>query len=1034
MTNQIYNRFDPSKQHERVLFRADKVLQSAELNEMQSMQANRLRGIADVLFKEGDIIRGCQCITVPSTGVTTVEAGALYVAGAVRGIAPAQLLVSPLGVVYVGAYLQSRVVTEQDDDSLYNPAAGTRGYGEAGAAREAVALVWGVQGDGTPGTFYPVWTIVDGWVMPKEPPPNIDGVTQALARYDRDSAGGTYVVRGLDVVMGADLPTGHQVYTVREGAARINGHALELGASRRLVYDAQPDLAYVDSEPHASSGEAAQRVPFDRVPAVGMPVVRIQARKTVSISHGGFAGAADPLPDNAVLVVERVQQGGTNYVQGADWKLTAGQIDWSPAGAEPVPGTSYDVTYQYMLVAEPTDMDSAGFTVAGALPGTLIQASYNYALRRYDRLVMTADGTMQWVRGVPAAWTPKVPAAPGGTLALATVYQSWDGQRRVDQDAVRVVSMQQLKAQQDQIVFLRADLAELRLSVDVSARHSGIKKGLFADPMLDNNLRDAGKAQTASILGGLLMLPMDVQIHQIGLGVTQAQTTPFNRVPVLGQLARTSSMLVNPYGAFDVPPRMATLTPAVDYWTDVQTQWANPIVVLMTPGQNAANSQTQRTLAQSTSLLEHLRQIDVEFWLDFPVNEQLASITFDGIDVAPAPLPGGTLVAGAQGLRGTFTVPAGVPAGTKAVSFTGSGGTQADAVFTGQGQLLEQQVAKLQVSLYDPLAQTFTLTAAREVCGARLWFTVAATQDVQVQLRTVVAGVPSRTILAECVLKPAQIQLDSATQAEWAPLALEAGAEYALVVLTNDAAAAVATAGLGGWDEHLQQWVTSQPYSVGVLLSSSNASTWTAHQSDDLTFELLAAEHTTTEHMLELGTVSVVDATDLMVQAGAVLPAAAAGLVFSMQLEGGSTYEAAAGQAVQLPARYSGTVAVRARLSGNTQFAAHLLPGLQLIAGSVQASGDYISPAVGAGADVSLHVVVEALLPAGSTLTVQMQADGEEIWQDVPYLSASPQTAGVLELTYRKSGITADRLRVRLVLEGGISARPEITNLRAIVL
>lgn len=1033
MTTQIYNRFDPAKGHESVLFRADRVLQSAELNELQSMQAHRLRGLADVLFKEGDIIRGCQCITVPSTGATTVEAGALYVAGAVRGIAPAQLQVNPLGTVYVGVYLQSRTITEQDDPALYNPAAGTRGYGEAGAAREVVTLAWGVQGDGTPGTFYPVWTIVDGWVMPKEPPPNIDAVTQALVRYDRDSAGGTYVVSGLQVIMGADLPTGQQVYTVREGVARVNGHALELGYSRRLVHDAQPDLQWVDSEPHTSAGVAAQRVPFDRVPAVGVPQVRIQARRTVTLTHGGFAGAADPLPDEAVLLIEAVTQAGVPFAQGADWKLTGCQVDWSPAGAEPAPGSAYDVTYQYMLNVVPTAVDSTGFTVEGALPNTLILTSYNFALRRFDRLVMDAQGTLQWVKGVPATWSPKVPPVPAGVLALATVYQSWDDSRRVDQDAVRVVPMQQLQAQQDQIALLRADLAELRLSVDVSGRHSGVKKGLFADPMIDNSLRDAGKPQSAHILGGKLMLPMDVTLHQIGQAITAVQTTPYNAVPVLSQLARTGSMLVNPYGAFDVLPRKATLTPAVDYWTDVDTQWVNPIVLSLTPSQSAQNKETQRVQSQSTALLEHLRPIEVAFWLDFPVNETLASVTFDGIAVDAQPLAGGDLVATAEGLRGTFTIPEGVPAGTKPVVFTGAAGTVAETVFTGQGELLTQSVSRVTVQLYDPLAQTFTLTAPREICGVHLWFTTKGVEDVQVQIRAVVGGVPSRTILTEATLKPAQIAVGAATAVAWPALSLEAGVEYALVVLTNDAVTALAIAQLGGWDEHLRQHVTSQPYSVGVLLSSSNASTWTPHQTDDLAFELLATEHTANVHMLELGTVAVEDATDLMIQAGAVLPAAAAGVVVAMQLDNGTSYEAAPGQAVQLPSRYTGNVIARARLSGDAHFAAHLLPGMQLVVGSVQTAGDYITPAITAGNNVDLHVVVEALMPAGAALLVHMQAEGAQDWVEVPYLSSSPQTAGVLELTYRLQDVSADRLRVRLLLSGSHSARPEIANLRVVV-
>lgn len=1033
----IYDRFDAGKRYDRLQFAADRVLQSAELNELQSMQQHRLRGITDVLFKEGDIVRGCQCITSADTGATTIEAGALYVAGAVRGITPGTLTVATVGTVYVGAYLQTDTVTELHDPELLNPAAGTRGYGEPGALRERVTLVWGAQGDGTAGTFYPVWTIIDGSVMPKEPPPNIDAVTQALARYDRDSAGGTYVVRGLDVIMGEDLATGQQVYTVREGAARVNGHPLELGASRRLVYEAKPDLFFVDSEPHTSAGTAAQRIRFDRQPAVGTPQVRVQARKTVTLTHGGFTGAADPLPDNAVLAVDSVVQAGTTYVQGTDWKLVGGQIDWSPSGAEPVPGSTYQVTYQYMLNATPTAVDSTGFTVEGALKDTLVLVSYHYALRRYDRLVLNSEGQLQWVPGVPAAWSPKVPAAPSGTLALASVYQSWDSNRRVDQDAVRVVPMQTLKAYQDHIQTIYADLAELRLSVDVSGRHSGVKKGLFADPMLDNGLRDAGRAQTGHILGGQLQLPMNAKLHQIGTDITSPQTTPYQPVVVLDQLGRTGSMLVNPYGAFDVLPSAATLTPAVDYWTDVQTQWANPIILRLTPSQ-ARPSETEKLLSESTKALEKLRQIDVQFWLDFPVGETLTELIFDGIPVTPQPLTGGTLVATAQGLKGTFKIPAGVPSGTKSVHFTGRAGSHAEAVFTGQGQLLERSVAKITVQLYDPLAQTFTLGTTREICGTRLWFAAAGDKDVQVQLREVTSGVPSRSILAECVLKPAQISADIAatkpTQAQWAPVLLESGVEYAIVVLTNDATTALAVAELGGWDAARAQWVTSQPYSVGVLLSSSNASTWTPHQTRDMTFELLAAEHTATTRTIELGSIAVQDATDLMVQAGAMLPAADAQLVFAMQLEDGSTLEAAPGQAVQLASRYSGNVAVRAKLSGNTNHAAHLLPGMQLVAGSLQATGDYISPAINAGTNVTLNVVAEAVLPAGSALAVQMQAEGSSAWTNVPYLSTSPQTAGVLELSYRLTGISAERLRVRLVLTGSHGARPQVTNLRAIVI
>jgi len=1038
MSNQIYNHYEPAKSYERLLFRADKVLQSAELNELQSMTGARLRGIADVLFKEGDIVSGCQCISNDDTGAATLENGTLYVAGSVRGIGPAQLTVPTVGPITVGAYLQTDVVTELEDPDLYNPAAGTRGYGQAGAARERVRLVWGVQGDGTPGSYYPVWNIIDGVVMPKEPPPNIDAVTQAIARYDRDASGGTYVVRGMDVTMGADLPTGQQVYFLREGAARIGGNAVQLSAGRRMVYDTAPDLEWVDSEPHVSATAAAQRVNFDRAPMVGLPQVRVQARKTATIVHGGFSGAADPLPDNAVLLIEQIKQGATVYKQGADYVLTAGQIDWSPSGAEPLPGSSYEVTYQYMLQADPQEVNATGCTVTGALPGTLMLVSYHYALRRYDRLVMDGTGITAWIKGVPAPWNPAPPAVPAGSLLLATVWQSWDASRRVINDSVRVVPMQTLNQFRDWIYGIYADLAEVRLHVDAQGRASGVKKGLFADPMINDSSRDAGVPQTAFIMGGWLQLPMDVTLEQLGTNITEPQTTPYAPTPLISQPARTGAMLVNPYNAFDPLPSKLTLVPEVDYWTEVDTKWANPWVINVHTYEQELMGKSVVTgdmvLAESRAALSTLRPIEVRFTASFPHGDALHKLLFDGLELPVQPLPGGSLVAGGQGLQGRFTIPEGIPAGTKVVSVIGTSGNYADALFTGQGELITQTRQQIIKRYYDPLAQTFALDAAAEVCGVDLWFTAKGPQQVQVQIREVESGVPGRAIVAQAYVAAAAINVGAPTRVTWPPVLLQGGRDYAVVALTNDAETALAVADLGAWDETSGQWVSSQPYQVGVLLSSSNASTWTAHQTRDLTFTLLAAQHTSTERTLELGSVAVQDATDVVVLAGCVTPVAGSGVTFAMRLDDGTVLQAAAGQPVQLPSRYSGQVATSARITGNQGMAAQLLPGMQLLAASLKSSGDYVSPAIKATGGTQLTVILEALLPAGSSLTVQMQKVGASAWTDVPFISSSPQTAGVLELTYNLAGLSADAVRVRVLLTGSHNARPRAANLRAYVI
>ena len=270
MPEGYYNRFDPAKKFEAHLYRAGFAVQNTEFNEMQSAFLDRLKGVADALFRDGDVIRDARVVIDAETGATTCEAGAVYLKGAVRGVAPKAISVPIVGVIAIGLYLQESVVTELEDPSLRDPAVGTRNYQEPGAARLRVEAVWGYAGDAQSGEFFPIYQVENGLLRAKEAPPNLDGVTQALARYDRDSSGGSYVVSGLSVATAADLATGEQVYTLSEGRARVNGYGVELTTSRRLVYSAAPDLRAIDSEPHPSTTAAAQRITLDRTPVASI--------------------------------------------------------------------------------------------------------------------------------------------------------------------------------------------------------------------------------------------------------------------------------------------------------------------------------------------------------------------------------------------------------------------------------------------------------------------------------------------------------------------------------------------------------------------------------------------------------------------------------------------------------------------------------------------------------------------------------------------------------------------------------------------
>lgn len=657
--NGYYNRSEAeqAKGYERHEFLAGRVLQSAELNEVQAYATNRIKALGDALYKDGDIVRDARAIVDQQTGVTQLESGAVYLRGTVRGVPSGKITIPVTGTVVIGIYLNENIVTEAEDTDLLDPARETRSYQEPGAARLQIIPQWGYQGDGmSDGEFFPIYYVDDGQLRAKEAPPQLDSVSQAIARYDRDSTGSSYIVSGMQVTALNDMEDGTQVYSVKDGRARINGFGVSLSTSRRLEYPAQPDLRYIDSEPHASSGVGAQRVNLDRTPISQITQVRITAEKTASLVHGTFSGAQDPLPDTSVIEIVSVSQADKTYVKDVDYKLTSGKVDWSLSGDEPSPGTTYSVTYRYITSVEPTNVDSTGFTVEGAVSGTLILTNYYVKLPRIDRLCMDENGAFLWVQGVATDYDPVRPQVQSNVLAICQIYQTWDGNRRIVNDGVRVVTMNEIEGMNSRLDNLTDLVAQQKLVSDIGTRESAAKKGMFVDPFIDDSQRDQGISQTAAVLGYGLTLPIEGDAVSVSTDVSGPTSCEFTLEPVLSQTSRTGDMKINPYMAFTVPAKPVTLTPNVDRWTETQTTWLSATTQKFIVdnaikdayhyrlyGTNLAGwpsyttSTTQTVLVRSTtSRIENLRQIDVKFEATgFGPGEQLVSLKFDGITVTP---------------------------------------------------------------------------------------------------------------------------------------------------------------------------------------------------------------------------------------------------------------------------------------------------------------------------------------------------------------------------------------------------------------
>lgn len=417
------------------------------------------------------------------------------------------------------------------------------------------------------------------------------------------------------------------------------------------------------------------------------------------------------------------------------------------------------------------------------------------------------------------------------------------------------------------------------------------------------------------------------------------------------------------------------------------------------------------------------------------------------------------ITANANGeLKGKFTIPQGVPAGVKSVEFTGSGGSYGSATFTGQGTLTTETRRTVttitKVTGYtDPLAQTFVLDNLTQIGGVDIYLTALGTSPIEVQIRNVENGVPNKEVIASKRIAPAALQIEAYNRFAFEkPVLLEAETEYAIVVLCNDATSACGVAELGQWDKVGAQWIAAQPYQVGVLLSSSNASTWTSHQTKDLAFRLLACNYATLAKTVDLGECYVSEITDFCLMALSETPSAACRVQYKLQFfkeltpatadlaatyetEPSLTYTVAEEQAVKLDSHFTGKITAQVVLTGESKLSPIYFPGTYLLTAQIQPKALYVSRAINAGQNVKVKVVFLANTPAGSSVRCYVKGEGENNfdWQAFTNATSENDDDGFVEITQSLENLTADMVRVKLELQGTPAARPQVKNLRVMV-
>lgn len=1021
-----------------------------DVNALQTIQDTARRGIGDALFQDGNLVAGGSISVDAVTGDVILDAALVYIGGLVHAVAAATFTIPVDRIVAVGIRIVTDTVGHETRPDLLGSVAGSSAQGEPGADRQTQLASWGWDQDGQPGDFFPVYSVDHGVVITQDAPPQISGVSEALARYDRE-ANGHYVVTGWRVdplgLTGTD-----QIFSVSEGTANIFGYKRDRFTSLRLTIPEEPDLRAHAGETHvfADAGSGTYVITPRHLPLSSVDQVSIKTEIVdEQISRGAAAGTTDALAQSSVTEIVSVVQGATTYVETTDYVLNGDEIDWSPGGVEPATGSTFDITYRYRHNVAPDAWDAATITVSGAVTGTDVIIDTTWKLPRIDTIAARRDGTVFYQKGISSAVQATPAQLPADAIRIADINNNWGLVPNVANVAIHAVHYSTIEDMQS-ILFDAIDLiAQNKLTTDIALREPTTKRGLFVDALHDDDLRDAGIAQTAAIVDQSLRLPIDPTIVNVSLA--GAQLLPFTQEVILEQLLDTGVMLINPYQAFTPLPPRCVLDPAIYIWTETVTQWASRATATIINGFGdqswSTASQRIERLRSSTAVAQFLRQIAVAFTIEgFGPNEALTEVLFDGIDVTPA---GVTADANGQ-VVSSFNIPANVLAGTKEVVLSGTASVARDA-FVGSGTITTEvmrQVTTVTVNRWqqqqdnndndqgsDPLAQTFTLRDGRHLTGLDLKFTAVGdvSNMVVVQIREVVNGVPTSTVIAEGILPGANILTDgSFTGVDFtAPAFIPADVEHALVLMTDDAVHEVAIGEIGKFDQTLG-WVTAQPYTTGVLLSSANASTWTPHQGADLTFKLRAARFTATETVIDLGTHAVTDMTDFIAGLGIEAPSADTEVEVVLTRADATTVSAAPGRTVSFTEKVTENVDVKAVLRGSDIHSPTLYPAAQLIFGAQQDSGDYASRAIPCGTDTRVSVTFDQLTPGASSATPTFGDGGAPTAMTLDNTTLLGD--GWEERTYLIADFDDAEGRLFIDLAGSPKDRPQVKNIRAAAL
>ncbi|AXY86129.1 hypothetical protein [Escherichia phage vB_EcoM_IME392] len=1008
LPSDYFNRFAAKKNYAKHLFIADRPLQSSELNEIQDQQLNNVSTLSGFLVGDGAITDGAD-ISALGDGVISITEGTLIYAGMAMNVpAVTDASFPTAGEAVLGVSISDKVITYLEDPELLMQYQNSPSYGSAGADRLQKVTTWLLADDVPEGdTFFPVFYFKNGVLVKTTKSRNdLDQFSGLLGRYDSDTHG-NYVLDGLTLsYAGIDGSTQQIMLNMSAGKARVLGNEALFAYESTVRLDPINDTGNVASEPYVfTAGTYTYQLRYSVIDQVTAVSGTKQVTRTVT--HGSATGSSDLLPDTPVLQIISVQQGGTVYVKGSDYVQNGDSVDWSPTGNEPSPGSTYQVTYQYIDQFIPTWNDtSITISTSDALvSGSTFYVTYSYFLSRYDRVSIDASGAVQITKGIPAILAnAQLPGTSATLLSIATVRLTKGQDPVINNDRIEVVTYNELKDLMSLVSDMQYNIAQLSLRDETrSTDPTTTKKGVVVDSLLNGNMRDAGLTNNAIIDDGQLFIGASFS-RQSSLAPDGIMLS-FTDTVIQSQEFRTKDTRINPYaGSGQVPQAMISVSPAK---IDTRSFWSYF---------HGGFLPVDTTITIKLSGYAANEQIDLTF-RNLPVVTLTAD---DNGAVQYAHMLSGGLVNGTYQYVATGKTTKAITRGT--VTIYNSGKVDYGQNWTGGAVPWG----------YDPVAQTFTIQATRDINAVSIYLTELPTNTLQIKLVPTLVGIPNSTQLYgfgevpanKCVLGWNKINLRY-------PVTVTGGTEYAIIVATANYQGKVATAKINGYDPDKQQYVVNQP-AQGVLLTSANESTWSPVQDEDLVYRLHAADYSSTR-TVNLGSVTVASNTNSLSLTADIETPANTSVRF--YLTNGTDNINLNVNSETYTENFSGTFSLMAEFNtGDPTVSPKVFGGVIFRSGTTDTPGVYtqrqFSIPNGNITPVTLNVILDQYVPSGASVTVQYQKDSEWV-----ALSGSTGTAlgdGWYTVPYKLSGVNVANTRIRITLSlSNPVNRPFVKNVRA---